>query len=130
MKPITNQFSSPKDAVAPIIVPWLVGGRNRYRYLLSICKKFVFPKIRITPTYRYFWKPEKPAIFDFYHRYGKYEKTVVCVVNFIYPFHICKIAIVVFLSIYLQSAHGWFNLNRRLNRWLKPQKRVRIKQKL
>jgi hypothetical protein len=21
----------------------------------------------ISPTYRYFWKPEKPAIFDFYH---------------------------------------------------------------
>jgi len=28
----------------------------------------IFTKPVLSPTYRYFWDPEKPAIFDFYHR--------------------------------------------------------------
>jgi hypothetical protein len=66
---------------------------------------FCHKKPAITPTNLYFLNPEKPAIFDFNHRSQKLEKTVDCVVNFIYPFDICKIAIFVFLSMYLQSSN-------------------------
>jgi hypothetical protein len=44
-------------------------------------------------------RSKKPAIFDFNHKCQKLEKTVVYVDGFIYPDHICKIAIFGFLSI-------------------------------
>jgi len=33
----------------------------------DIGNESVLSKVQITPTYQYFWNPEKPAIFDLNH---------------------------------------------------------------
>ena len=55
-------------------------------------------KLALSPTKYKYQAAKIPAIFNFYQRCQKSEMTVDCMECFIYPYHICKIAIFGFLS--------------------------------
>ena len=86
-----------RNSIPPYMVVW----QNQFVLHVTISLTIILRMLKpvVSPTKYKYQVAKIPAILDFNHRSPKLEKTVDCVDGFIYPYHICKIAIFGFISI-------------------------------